>query len=217
MPTGLWLYAYYVFVALIVLETLLMIAVLRQITALHSHFVTNDPNAGLPLGALAPRLAGSDVFGRPLSLAAGRVRKTVLFFLSTNCSSCRPVMTLLPEISSRGNFELILVVGSSELKTKLFLEEHWPGAATPPFLIVADGRSDVGGRYRVFGVPHAVVVDEDERIGAQGTATTPAEVGVLLSQTDELRRRRWMSGQAGEPVALPVKVPSEPESASVFG
>jgi hypothetical protein len=42
MPTGLWLYAYYVFVALIVLEALLMIAVLRQITALHSHFVTND-------------------------------------------------------------------------------------------------------------------------------------------------------------------------------
>ena len=213
MPTGLWLYAYFVFFAIVIVESLLMIAVLRQVTTLHTHFVKNDPNAGLPLGALAPVLSGDDLFGRPVSLSAARGKKTLLIFVSAGCSYCRPVMSVVPAILPSADFELILVVSSSKLRTRLFLEEHWLEASTPAFPILADERTRLGERFRVSGVPHAVVVDEDGRIGAQGQPTSASAVALLLEQTDVLRKRRWDSGNAGEPASRLMAVASTLESA----
>jgi thioredoxin-related protein len=202
MPTGLWLYAYYFFFCIVVVESLLMIAVLRQLAALHSHFVKNDPNAGLPLGALAPLPTGSDLFGRVVSLAAARGRKTLLFFVSPGCGYCREVMKLIPDITNTSGFEMALVVNSSELRTRLFLEEHWRNLSVPGFPVIADEQNELAQRFVVSAVPHAVVVDEDGRIGGQGTPLGEPSVRRLLDQADQLRTRRWQRGQQGEPSHL---------------
>jgi methylamine dehydrogenase accessory protein MauD len=197
MPTGLWLYAYFFFLAVIVAEAVLILALVRQTMRLHQHLVVGDPSLGLPLGALAPVPAGQELFGRSVSLGAERGRKTLVFFLSTGCSSCRPVMSVIPAIVASVNCELILVLDSNVLNARLFLEEHWRDAPMPTFPVVADHKNELGGRYRVVGVPYAVVIDEDGRIGAHSAATTLADVHVLLLQSTELRRRRWASGDSG--------------------
>jgi methylamine dehydrogenase accessory protein MauD len=198
MPTGLWLYSYCLFIGVAIIESVLMIAILREIAALHTHFVRTDPNSGLPLGALAPVLSGNDLFGRPVSLAASRGKNTLLFFVSAGCSHCRRVMPVIPAIYNTGDFELVLIVNNSKLKTQLFLEENWPNGSAPRFPVVVDDRNHLGERYRVAGVPHVVVVDADGRIGMQGVATTASEVHFLVEQTEEVRKRRWTSGNAGD-------------------
>ena len=87
MPTGLWLYAYWFFVAVIVAEAVLTLALMRQTGMLYQRLLVNDSGTGLPPGALAPVPSGQDLFGRPITLGARTGRKTLLFFLSTGCGA----------------------------------------------------------------------------------------------------------------------------------
>jgi methylamine dehydrogenase accessory protein MauD len=190
MPTGIWLYSYLVLWALLLIESLLMIGIVRQIGSMHGHYVKNDPDSGLPLGALAPAIHGEDVYGRPVSLATSRGKKTLIYFLSTGCHGCRTVLSYVHALGTLDEFELILVMSASKMRTQLFLAELWHGSPTPSFMVVADEKRLHADRYKSVVVPYAVVVDEDGLIGAKGGPMTLTEVAALLRQADELMRRR---------------------------
>jgi methylamine dehydrogenase accessory protein MauD len=186
----MWLYAYWSFVAVVVAEAVMMLALMRQTGMLYERLMMNASGIGLPPGALAPLPSGRDLFGRTVALGATSGRQTMLFFLSTGCGACRPVMSTIPMVAGRIDCDLILVLHAKALNARLFLEEHWRGTGTPVFPVVADDRNELGERYKVTGVPHVVVVDEDGRIGAQASATSPEDLNRLLAQSTQWRRRR---------------------------
>jgi hypothetical protein len=198
MTSGLWLYSYLALWGLLLLESVLLIAMLRQLKALHSYWVQNDPEWGLPLGALAPALAGGELFGRPVSLAADRGEKTLLLFLSRGCKSCRDTMLHVPSLHSRENLELVLVVRGKALETKLFLAEFRRAERFPDVLVLPDADRALMDQYKVVAVPYAVVVDEDRRVGAKGTGTSPGEIEALIAHAEESRRQRQARADGGE-------------------
>ncbi len=196
MPSGLWLYSYIALWGLLLIVSALLVGVLRQITALHAYCVRNDPEWGLPLASMAPALPERDLFGRRLSLGASRGKKTLLYFVSRHCSSCRAAMRLVPLLSEAvDEFELVLIVGSSETDSRMFLEEHRRKDAFPGVHVVADPSGRLMAEYKVAAVPYVVVVDEAGRIGARGGGVTSGELGGLIAQADRLRRIR--SGETG--------------------
>src|SRR5438128_887334 len=112
MPTGLWLVAYGALWLVLLINSILLVGVIRHVAHLHSYRVQNDPEWGLPLESLAPALPPEDLFGRPVSLAPSRGRKTLLYFVSAHCSSCRQAMARVPLLSQTDGLELVLVVSA---------------------------------------------------------------------------------------------------------
>lgn len=190
MPQGLWLYSYLGLWALLILTSLLLFAVVRQLRALHSFWVQNDPEWGLPLGALAPAVAGGDVFGNPATLGTARGKKTLILFLSRGCKACRQVVLMVPTLTRWEQTELLLVVGGSALDARLYMAEHHREERFPSVPVLCDRDYGLMEKYKVSAVPYVVVVDEDGRVGAKGSPLASAEIAMLLRQSDELRRKR---------------------------
>lgn len=148
MPTGVWLYSYCALWLLILLECLALILLVRQMGGLYEHWIRNDPDWGLPLGSLAPALPDVDLYGRTISLAASRGRKTVLFFLSPGCRSCKDSILRVPAIAKEEDVEVVLVVRAGELQTKLFVSQHYRDREFPDVPVTADPDNHVAGQYK---------------------------------------------------------------------
>jgi peroxiredoxin len=186
MPTGAWLYSYLALWFLLALECLALVLVLRQVARLHSYWLRNDPDWGLPLGSLAPALPPKDLYGRNLSLAAARGRKTVLFFLTPGCRGCEHAMSLVGTTTNPDDAEVVLVVRGSAVKVKLFVSRHGREARFPEVPVVADPEGTVSERYKVVVAPYTVVLDTARRVVAKGSAITDGDMWLLMSQADRI-------------------------------
>jgi methylamine dehydrogenase accessory protein MauD len=189
MPSGIWLYSYLALWLLLLLESALLIGMIRQVAQLHAHWVRNDPVTGLPLGAKAPALRHHDIAGRAVSLGSERGRKTLLLFLSPGCRSCREAIERIGSLLEFGKFEIVLAVGASVTKTRLFVMEY-DSLVEADVPVIADAERELSDRYRVGAVPYIVLIDEDGRIGGKGVGLSVLDAGVLVTQADELRRKR---------------------------
>jgi methylamine dehydrogenase accessory protein MauD len=194
----MWLYSYLALWTLLLVVSFLLVVVLRQLRELYGYWVKNDPEWGLPLGALAPAVSGEDAYGRPVSLAAGRGKKTLLFFLSPGCRSCRTAMRGVPALREREDAELVLVVSGNPLQTQLFLANHRQDVAFPDILAVADAKRELAEQYKVAAVPYSVVVDEDGRVGAKSARWSLEEIASLVTSAEALRQRRRAREQGRE-------------------
>jgi methylamine dehydrogenase accessory protein MauD len=192
MPSGIWLVSYLAFWLLLIVSTTLLVAVLRQLRILHSHWVVNDPDWGLPVGSIAPQLPTKDAFGRPVSLGSARGRKTLLVFLSRSCSTCHNVIRELPVYQlDDPNLEVIAIVTGTALQTRLFASAPgWLPDLHENVFVVADPDRSVMDPYKITAVPYAIAVDEDGVVGGKGSGFSSAEIGFLIHQTEELRDRR---------------------------
>lgn len=188
MPTGIWLYSYLALWALLLFEAALLVALIRQVGTLHAHWVSNEPDWGLPLGAPAPSLDVASLAGRPVSLAVERHRKTVLYFLSPGCPSCRSIVPWLDVISQIRSVELVVILTGSRMRIEVFAAEIAHKTSGFEIPIVADEDHVLMDRYNVSAVPYCIVIDEDGRIGSQGSAVTRTEVESLVLQADGRRR-----------------------------
>jgi methylamine dehydrogenase accessory protein MauD len=216
MPSGIWLYSYLALWALLLAVSFLLVAVLRHMREVYSYWVKNDPEWGLPLGALAPALLAEDIDGRPVSLGASRGKKTILIFLSRGCHSCRRALAQVPSLRAIEGVELILVVSAKELETRLFLAEADRDVNFPEVLALADSNRRLTHTYRVAAVPYAVVVDEDARIAGKRTGWSPGEIESLMRQAEALRQPPQAGDEGRELQEIQAQVecaPAEPAAA----
>jgi len=197
MPSGMWLASYLGLWVLLLAISLLLVVVLRQLRELHDYWIAHDPEMGIPFGAPAPVLPTEDLYGRPVSLGAGRGKKTVLLFVSRNCKACEETMTGVPVLATHERLELVLVVRAKPLDTRLFLGGLRREINFPHVPVLADPQGELAEAYKVRMVPFNVVVDEDCRIGARGVGLLLEEISGLIRQSDELRQRR-LSEEAEE-------------------
>ena len=190
MPTGIWLYSYVGLWLVLLVNSVILIALIRQVSDLHGYWVRNDPEWGLPLESLAPAIQLPDVFGRPVSLGAVRGEKTLLFFVSTSCGSCKRLMNAVPIFGRAEGVQLIVVVSATAMNTRLFVEQYRREELFPDLPVVADLHQEIMSQYKVAAVPYIVAVDQDGQIGAKGAALSSGEIALLLQQADQMRERR---------------------------
>src|SRR5438046_981558 len=139
MASGPWGYSYVGLWALLLLEGVLLFGLIRQMVRLYEHWIINDPDWGLPLGSLAPALPVKDLFGRPVSLAAARGKKTLLLFLSRGCKACRDTLALVPSMPRGKDKELVLVIAERDPQVASFVAELNSETGVPRMPVIADG------------------------------------------------------------------------------
>jgi thiol-disulfide isomerase/thioredoxin len=128
---------------------------------------------GLPIGTLAPDFELPGIDGRRGSLrallAAGR--PVALLFVHPGCGPCQSLIGELGQWRDRWHESLVVMpIGSGDLDANTaWAREHGVGE-----MLVQDG-SEVAARYRLRGVPMAVLLDARGRVAAP-PARGPAEV-----------------------------------------
>ncbi|HEV2474094.1 MAG TPA: redoxin family protein [Chthonomonadales bacterium] len=195
MPTGLWLYAFLALWLLIIAESFVLSAVIRQVSQLHSHWSGNEIGSGLPLGVLAPALSGTDLYKRPLAARYGD-RKTIIYFLSAGCSPCRAVLDHAPMLNTP-EAQTVLVVAADEFKAKTFLLPLPVESNLQGIPVLIDPKREMLRRFEARATPYVMVVDQDGRIGAIGFETTPDAIRSMLERSEQRRKER-----AGEAALL---------------
>jgi hypothetical protein len=183
MPTGLWLYSYVALWTLLLIECVVLALLLRLTSQLYRHWIKNDPDWGLPLGALAPKLPGLDVYDRPVPAIVGP-RKRVLVFVSPGCKSCRSILDRVPAVARFPDADVVLVVRAREAIARLFVAEGLRLTDKPHFPVFADRDGLLAAQYNVVVAPFVVVLDAAGRVAARGAAITLSELDQLLSQAD---------------------------------
>ena len=147
---------------------------------------------GLPLGAIAPVPFGEDIFGRPVSLGMSRGKKTLVYFVSTRCSSCRDALRMVHALHALPEMEVIVIFNAPRTNVLLLLAELWrnPEEAQMPFLILTDEDGKTMQRYQVTLVPYLNVVDDEGFLGAKGMPGSLSETAFLCNQSDRLLKQR---------------------------
>jgi hypothetical protein len=190
MPSGIWMQAYWLLWIMLLLNSALIILLVRQVAGLYAAFMKNDPAWGLPLGVRAPTAAIQDVFGKPVQLMSDGNKTTVILFLSAGCSSCLNVVGMLPTISANPDLNTVVVIGADETKTRLFIEPYNPTVAFPNVAIVADPKRMLAEQYQVATVPYATIVDGDGIVGAKGVPASITELATYVQRAVNLREKR---------------------------
>lgn len=191
MPSGWWLASYIALWFLLIIESVALIAVIRQLAQLYGHWVQHDAGAGLPVGTAAPAILGTDVFNRPVSLASARGRLTVLYFLSPGCSSCSVALEQIPELSRTTGIEAILILNAKPDQTRLYVAQFSPETTLQNIAVMADPKREWAQKYRVNSVPYVVIVDSEGYIGDIGTGMTVIDTETLILRAQARQRRRW--------------------------
>lgn len=141
---------------------------------------TGSVSGGLPPHAAAPRFELPDVTGRRRSLdellAPGM--PLALAFLDPDCGACQPLVPRLAELRAErsGELELALVTRGGASDTRQRINGHAFDA------VLLQEHREIAEAYRVNGVPSAVIITPEGRIGSQMAVGQPA-IEQLLSRS----------------------------------
>jgi hypothetical protein len=140
--TGWWAVAFVVLWILVVVLSLVVVALARQVGTLHLRLgprgALEIDDEGPPLGEALPSVPAAGVDGAPLMLG-GVGRPRLVLFASETCAVCREVAPGIPAAAAAGRLDPIVV---HDPEAERVLEV--PGT---PFVVVLDG----GGVVRAKG------------------------------------------------------------------
>lgn len=159
---------------LVVFQSLVMLALLRQISELRrladrGLFPSGDQ---LPMGTRAPDFVGFEQYAAHLpEYGVLESHGGIILFVSPNCSACSGLVDSLGKQDRNDLPTVIMFCQGSEQECGAI--ERRLGEAIPVF---SRGAAETAARYRISGFPTAVLVDEDRRIRAYGH---PKDVGDL--------------------------------------
>lgn len=131
------------------------------------------------IGQPAPDFTLLDLEGRPVSLSGFRGSTVLMNFWATWCPPCRKEFPELVRLYDR-NAGRGLVVLSVDLQERPEIVRRFAEGFGARFPIVIDQKGDVGGQYRLLGLPTTLFIDADGILRAQ-------HVGVL---TEEILKKK---------------------------
>jgi methylamine dehydrogenase accessory protein MauD len=181
-----------------ILLAILVLALLRQVGLLHERLG--------PVGALT--LPGGPAVGSPppfheLTALNGEIVKigdptarqaTLLFFLSPGCPICKTMIPIITSIALQegDNLRLVLASDGDEPAQRKMIAEHQLDAF--PLIL----STDLGRAYQVGKLPHAVLIDENNRIAAKGLVNNREHIESLfearergMGSLQEYRRKQF--------------------------
>jgi thiol-disulfide isomerase/thioredoxin len=136
-------------------------------------------------GQGTPRLAGTDIQGKPFDLRQHRGRVVVLNFWATWCEPCRDELPSLERLQkARGGkaFEVVSVnFGEMPERIRTFLEREF--VELP---VVLDRDKSTAGRWKVGGLPMTFIVDARGRVRYQAYGERKWDDAQTLAIVDKL-------------------------------
>jgi methylamine dehydrogenase accessory protein MauD len=186
---GWWVGSYLVLWALVIVLSLVVIALARQIGALHGQHGSSAAPASDDEGPRLDHSAGAeeliDLHGVPVTVG-GPGRQQLLLFLSPGCGVCEQVLPALPAIARNGQLAPYVITDVDSTEAELTFGAH-PGG---PRVISAPGLLE---RYNIPATPYIVITDRAGIVRAKGTLTG-------LEQLEDLVEIARSRARAGAPV-----------------
>ena len=180
MTSGWWIASYVVLWLLVVLLSILVVALARQVGVLHLRLgprgALEEDDEGPPLGEAVPAVESRDTEGRPVTI--GGAGGQLVLFVSPDCSLCHTVLPSLPVAARVAGLHPAVVVDSVTAgETALQVTRKGiPVVADPP----------IAHSYRVPGTPYVVAIDAAGVVLAKGTVNNLEQMEGLA---DTARRR----------------------------
>jgi len=164
---------------LVLLQSLLLVAVLRQLGELRSLADRKDlrSNDGSMLGSSAPKFSGHEArSGDALSSNIFSESGGIVLFLSSECATCRQLVeTLKPPLIKQLPPIIAVCQGEYRAAARLGIKLD---AAVRVLLKDAD---ETAARYKVSSFPTAVIVDREQVVKGYGHPKNVDELSELVA------------------------------------
>jgi methylamine dehydrogenase accessory protein MauD len=179
---GWWTASYLVLWMLVIVLSVVVVALARQIGTLHMRLgprgALEMDDEGPPLGEAPEAREVSDLAGATVTLGGPGPQQLILF-VSPGCGVCEQVLPALPAIARNGQLVPYVVTDVDNTEAELAFGRR----NIPAPLISAP---DLIQRYNVPGTPYVVITDRLGIVRAKGTVNNLEQVEGLV---DTARRR----------------------------
>lgn len=173
---GWWAASYVVLWALLLVLSVVVVALARQIGTLHLRLgprgALEMDEEGPPLGEAPPAHEAADVDGTLVTIG-GPGQAQLLMFVSPGCSLCEQVLPSLPVIAASGRLRPYVLTDVDATESALAFA---PKRLRAP---VVPGR-EVATAYGVPGTPYVVVLDDLGVVQAKGTVNNLEQMEGLV-------------------------------------
>ena len=123
--------------------------------------ITEDLFAGAQVGQLAPNFEGQDLDGNLVRLSDFQGSPVIVNFWATWCTSCRAEIPALQQVFEERQDEGLVVIGVDWGEGRVGAARTFMDSLDATFPIAMDPNGDIGGGYRVRGLPVTVAIDRD--------------------------------------------------------
>ena len=176
--------------ALVVSNIVLWVAVLallgtvfalaRQIGVLYERIAPMGAlmlDSGPTVGEAAPALDLVTLDGRPFQTGGARPKSLLLFFLSPTCPVCKKLLPILKSVKKAEGerLELVLASDGDASEHRDFRRRAELGAY--PYVL----STELGMKFQVGKLPHAVLIDEAGRVRAKGLVNSREQLDSLFA------------------------------------
>ncbi len=117
--------------------------------------------AGAQVGQLAPNFEGQDLDGNLVRLSDFQGSPVIVNFWATWCTSCRAEIPALQRVFEERQDEGLVVIGVNWGEGRVGAARSYMDDLDATFPVAMDPNGDIGGRYRVRGLPVTVAIDRD--------------------------------------------------------
>lgn len=192
--TGFTLYSYILLWVLLVLDTVILIAVLRQIGVL---MLRIGPRPALNLTQMGPRegepapFLPADLDGKPVTFRSEAEAGSVIVFTSPGCGSCSFIPPALSTAAKAwGQIEFSVIV-SEPADVVAEYRHRFPERVK----VVADASQMVRMSYNVTNVPYAVFIDASGIVRLKGVVNDREQIEDLILRGISINNRYVTCGE----------------------
>lgn len=179
---GWWAASYVVLWALVVMLTVVVVALARQIGTLHLRLAPQGAleldDEGPPLGRDMPAIEARDVFGREVVVGGPADADRVLLFATPGCRLCRDVLPSLRALARGRRIDAFLVTDATNEETA----RAYAGSANDATLVAS---IELAQQYSIPGTPYVVVLDTGGTVRAKGTVNNLEQFEGLVETAEQ--------------------------------
>jgi methylamine dehydrogenase accessory protein MauD len=160
-----------------------VLALARQVGILHERVAPLGAlmiDSGPKVGDVAPHLALTSIDGTPVSIGKPQDKSTLLFFLSPDCPVCKKLLPVLSQLRRAEQSWLQLVYASDGERSAHEALAQSALVTGVPYLL----SPDLGRRFQVGRLPHAVLIGADGRVRAKGLVNSREQLESLITASE---------------------------------
>ncbi len=180
--SGTWLASYVALWVLVVLLTVVVLGLVRQLGLIHLRLGPESDllatTEGLELGSMAPDFRAADVVhGKELTLSDLKGRPNVLVFIAPTCGPCRELMPHVVNFQrSRDGKANVVLFNQSDPQISLELAR----AYKLPMPVLPDPEGVISKSYQVRATPFGYGLDKNGVVRRRGVVNNLEGLEALL-------------------------------------
>jgi methylamine dehydrogenase accessory protein MauD len=184
MASGLFIGSYVALWAVVLLLSLAILVMTRQIALLHSRILPAGAKAGKAgpkVGEKIEPFQGEDIYSNKVAVPASQEKATLLLFISDGCAVCGQIAPAVNALARQEKDVVDVVLASfngDAPSNRAYAQKI--GLAHFPFFV----SKDFAYSNAVFTAPYALMIDREGTVRSKGVVNTKEHLDSLLNVLD---------------------------------